>query len=455
MSSFVRRLEAPEMGMKDILLSEYGSASSIPAPISRMMAAFAADFRDGIDINLGVGYVNENTIPRRLIEEALREVLADPAKYRLALNYGGPTGSPNLTESIRRFLVEGSAGGLTEEILDSKQIIIGPSGTTSLLEGIAHVLAPGIVITSDPIYYIYCNYLERSGFEILAVPEDDDGIDTDRLQARIRELGARREAIRCFYVVTISNPTCTMLSNERRRRLVELATRLSRDLGRKVPVFFDKAYEDLVHDPNAPRLESALPYDELGIVYELGTLSKILAPALRIGYMIGSDGPFLRAMIQKTSDVGFSAPLITQEVASYMLDHHVGEQVDKVNRGYRQKAEQTKKWIDEQLAGAVSQCTGGRAGFYFYLTLEGVETNEGSPFFRFLARTTGIEEIDGPAGVKQPRVVYVPGEFCVHPRGELVEVGKRQLRLSYGYEELDRIGQAIGFMKEAISYARR
>ena len=441
------------MDIEIIPLSEYGKASSVPAPVNRMMAAFAVDFRDETDINLGVGYVNENTIPRGRIEEALHEVLADPQKYRFALNYGGPTGSPNLIESIRRFHLEHNIGGLTEDILGKNRIIIGPNGATSLLEGIAHVLAPGIVITCDPMYYIYCNFLERMGFEICAVPEDKDGLDADRLEARIRQLGDRRREIRFFYVVTVSNPTCSILANTRRRRLVEIAAKLSRELGRKVPVFFDKAYENLIHDPAAERPLSGLLFDELGIVYEIGTLSKILAPALRIGYMIGRGGPLLEALVQKTSDAGFSAPLITQEVASYLLDHHVGRQIDKVNAGYREKATSTRQWIDAQLGDALAGCSGGRAGFYFYLTFDRIETHERSVFFRFLSRTTGRQDVDGPAGAKNPRVLYIPGEFCVHPRGELVEVGRRQLRLSYGFEELPRIEQAIGLMREAVAYA--
>ena len=92
------------MNLKDFNLSEYGRSSSIPSPVSRMMADVAADFRVGTDINLGVGYVNENTIPRKQIAEALTAVIDNPEKYKLALNYGGPHGSANLISAIKKMI---------------------------------------------------------------------------------------------------------------------------------------------------------------------------------------------------------------------------------------------------------------------------------------------------------------------------------------------------------------
>ncbi len=441
------------MELQDFLLSEYGVASSRPSPVSRMMASFAADFRDGVDINLGVGYVNESTIPYDLIVGSLRKVLEQPRKYRVPFNYGGPEGSANLISSIRNYYLDRRIGGLTSEILGRLRVIIGPSGATSLLESAAHVLRPGIVITSDPMYYIYCDCLERLGFEVVTVAEDESGMRSDLLYNKLAALGDRTREISFFYIVTVSNPTGSILANDRRRKIVESAARLSKRLGRKVPVIFDRAYEDLVHDERVEPLQSAFPYDELGIVHEVGTLSKILSPALRIGYMIGRGGPFFDAMVQKTSDVGFSAPLIAQEVASYLLDHHVGQQVEKVRRCYRLKAAAVRGWIDEELGPQLEACSGGRAGFYYYLTFRAFETVEGSPFYTYLARTTGEPALDGPAEARYPRVVYVPGEFCVHPRGDMVDAGRRQLRLSFGYEELDRIREAMGYMKQAAAFA--
>jgi 2-aminoadipate transaminase len=430
--------------------SPYGESSVTPSPVNRMMASFAVDFRDGYDINLGVGYVNEHTIPRNLIAEALGAVIQDPKTYREAFNYGRPEGSVNCIESIKRFLVREKIGGLNSEVLDRNRIIVGASGVTSLLDGVARVLQPGVVITTDPLYYIYCNLLERCGYTILPIPEDNHGIRTDILDSRLAGLSA---PVSFVYVVTVNNPTCTILSNERKRHLLDIAQRLGRATNRNIPVFFDTAYELLIHDPDVERPQSALLHDSAGIAFELGTLSKLLAPGLRIGYLIGPDTSFMHAMVQRINDVGFSAPVMNQEIASYLLDHHASEQMRAVNVGYREKAERTRELIVRHLGRHIEQCSGGSAGFYYYLTLKDCRTEEGSPLFNYLARTTGVKEIDGEGQDKKQRVVYIPGAYCVHPTGDLADKGQRQLRISYGFEGLERIEQGIRLIRDAIEFA--
>ena len=116
------------MSIADIQLSAYGRASSTPSPVSRMMSAFAADFRPDTDINLGVGYVNEETIPERLLLKAMQAVLDQPDKYKAALNYGGPeeTYLTSVTpETAARHILAGhfSAGAMLPKVEAAMQFV--------------------------------------------------------------------------------------------------------------------------------------------------------------------------------------------------------------------------------------------------------------------------------------------------------------------------------------------
>ncbi|MEI9976674.1 MAG: hypothetical protein WDO73_34225 [Ignavibacteriota bacterium] len=91
-------------------LSWYGAASTQPSPVNRMMAAFTSTFREGVDINLGVGFVNEQTIPVPLLKRAMHAVAADGITYRQAFNYGSSAGTANLIGAIRRFLLAYASG---------------------------------------------------------------------------------------------------------------------------------------------------------------------------------------------------------------------------------------------------------------------------------------------------------------------------------------------------------
>lgn len=437
----------------DISFSRYGRESVVPSPVNQMMASFATDFRDGVDINLGVGYVNEKTIPTALLAEVVGEIAAQPAQFRQAFNYGGPQGAPSLMEALREYYVAEAIGGMTAEVMARQELLIGPSGATSILEALADVMEPGIVITADPLYYIYSHHLERKGFDVIAVPEDAKGLNPSAVRHILEQLGPMAERLSFFYVVTVNNPSGTVLCNEYRMGLAALAKEWSERLGRCCPIFFDQAYEWLIHDPEVERPRSVLVEFPEAPAYEIGTFSKVLAPALRIGFMVGAPGALMQALIQKTSDVGFSAPLLNQEIVAVMLQRHMREQVARVNEGYRAKSAVVGEAIREMLGPWLEEVRGGTAGFYYYLTFQKTATHSRSPFFNFLSRTTGDPAVDGQPGALHPRVIYIPGDFCVHPLGFSKEIGQRQLRLSYGFEEESRIVEALRLMRKALQYA--
>jgi len=219
--------------------SSYGKASTIPSPVNRMMASFSGDFRAGTDVNLGVGYISGEAIPTELIRKAQNEILRDRHKYPQVLNYGASSGAKDLIRSIRKFIIAMKLGELTTEVLAKKRIVIGANGATSILENISEILKPGLVITSDPIYYIYSNFLERKGFRIVAIPEDDQGILISRLQELIKKKQINADEISFIYIATVNNPTCTVISDERCHQLVKMITQLSSKIGRRIPIFLE------------------------------------------------------------------------------------------------------------------------------------------------------------------------------------------------------------------------
>lgn len=438
--------------MRDAALSDYGRRSMTPSPVSRMLNQFTHDFRDGRDINLGVGYVNEKTIPVTMIRQALEEVTREGSPYRQPLNYGSPQGSPRLIRSIRNYYKKNRLGGLSDELLDEREVVIGANGATSILESFSQVLKKGTVITGEPMYYIYTEFLERMGFSIRTVPEDKDGILPDRLRALLDSKELKSEEISFAYIITVNNPSSSLLTNPRRREIMDIFQNFSRSRNRRIPLIFDKAYEDLIHDQTMEKPLSPITMDDLGQVYEVGTLSKVIAPALRMGYMIAPRGPLTDSLIQRVSDAGFSASLINQEITSWLLDNHLNKQLDGVNKGYREKASILKPAVLDILGPWLEECIGGSAGFYLYLVFKTIKTGEGSLFFNYLNRVTGVDDIDCDGDEKRDRVIYIPGEFCVSPKGETAEKGSRSLRLSYGYESTDNVIRSLKYMARACRW---
>ncbi len=429
----------------DFQFSELAQKSLIPSAINQLTAEFAEDFREGIDINLGVGYVNDKTIPVDAIQQAYTEIIADPVRYRNALNYGGADGSPNLRRSIKDYYLRYNIGSLNEADFENRKILIGANGATSLLDSISDIMKPGIVITADPYYYIYTETLERKGFKILAIPEDENGLITDILEEKLKNIDSKQ--ISFFYIITVNNPSTVILSTERKKAIVEIAERLSKETNRIIPVVFDKAYEDIIHNPELTNTVSGLKFDKMNQVVEIGTLSKILAPALRIGYIITPNNALADALTQRTSDIGFSNSLINQEISSWLLDHYIQIQKENVNKGYQDKADFIKQMFSKYLGEYIETYSGGDAAFYFYITFKNITTNKGSKFFNYLSRTTGDSLVDG-VKEKNPRLIYIPGTICSkEPKA------KYQLRLSYGYEEPAIFERAIQLMAEACEYA--
>jgi 2-aminoadipate transaminase len=163
--------------------------------------------------------------------------------------------------------------------------------------------------------------LKKSGMNIVGIPLDEHGIRIDALSAILDDLKARGVQPKYIYTIpTIQNPTGSVLPLERRHQLLALAR------AHNVLIFEDECYADLVWSGESPPALYALGPD---CVVHIGSFSKTLAPALRVGYAI-APWPLLSRMIASKGDSGTGAvdQMVVAEYFSRSFDSHVRSLTD-------------------------------------------------------------------------------------------------------------------------------
>jgi 2-aminoadipate transaminase len=196
--------------------------------------------------------------------------------------------------------------------------------TSGSLQGLDLVnqllLSPGdSVIVEQMTYGGAITRLNRLGVNIVGVPVDRDGLSSERLETALADL--RSNGIRPKYIYTIptvQNPTATVMSEARRAEIL----RLSKAYG--VPIFEDECYADLVWVGSRPRALRAMSDDDR--VIHIGSFSKSIAPALRIGYLV-AGWPVMSRILSIKSDGGSGAleQMVLAEYCAAHFDAHVVE----------------------------------------------------------------------------------------------------------------------------------
>ncbi|OWU85927.1 hypothetical protein ATO6_03315 [Oceanicola sp. 22II-s10i] len=170
-------------------------------------------------------------------------------------------------------------------------------------------VAPGdTVLMEQHTYSAAATRLKKLGARIVSAPLDGDGIDTDALAGVLE--GLRADGVRpkfIFTIPTIQNPTGSILPLERRHALVALA----REYG--VPIIEDECYAELTFDIERPPAIHALAPD---VTVYVGSYSKTLSPAMRLGFIAG-DPALIRQIAALKADSGTSS--VTQAMVAEVL----------------------------------------------------------------------------------------------------------------------------------------
>lgn len=202
--------------------------------------------------------------------------------------------------------------------------------TSGSLQGLDLVngllLSPGdTVLIEQDCYQGSINRLVRRGVTIVGIPVDADGMRTDAVASALADLkssGIRPEYI--YTVPTVQNPTGTIMTEQRRRELLKLAD----DYG--VPIFEDDCYADLIWSGERPPALYAMSTTDN--VIHIGSFSKSVAPALRVGYIVAPWAVLSRILPLKT-DAGSGA--LEQMVLAEFCAAHFHDHVPKLRRGLR------------------------------------------------------------------------------------------------------------------------
>jgi 2-aminoadipate transaminase len=290
---------------------------------------------------------------------ALKREGASLATYGLN---SGPLGYLPLREFLVRKL-KWHAGIACEA--DEILITSGSLQGLDLVNGLL-LSAGDTVLVEQDCYSGSLTRLSRRGVNVIGVPLDSEGLRLDLLGNTLADL--KRKGIRPKYLYTIptvQNPTGTIMSEERRVELL----RLSQAYG--VPIFEDECYSDLIWDGGRPPALYALSKG-LGVIH-IGSFSKSISPALRVGYLVANWDILSRILALKT-DAGSGA--LEQMVLAEFCDAHFTEHVEKLNQSLRGKLDTMITALAEQF-GTAAEFEHPKGGIFLWLKLpDSVDTQK-------------------------------------------------------------------------------
>lgn len=388
-------------------------------------------------ISLAAGFVDETTLPVDLVRESLDEILTDDADGRRALQYGTTAGFGPLRENLLAHLARLENCPRSDLNVTASEMVV-TSGSQQLLQHLTDVLFdPGdICLVAAPTYFVYLGTLNGAGVRTIAIATDENGMRMDALDTELAKLEKEGDLnrVKMIYLVSsFENPSGVTLADDRRREVVELARRWSKD--HRILILEDAAYRELRYDgEDGPSIWS---YDKTRQHVILAqTFSKSFSPGIRVAY-----GVLPRDLVSAVHDVkgnfDFGSPNLNQRIVSHVLQSRKYEQhVSSLQSSYRVKRDAMLAAADEfftDLPGVSWLRPEG--GLYVWMTLpDEINTGFQSPLFQQATKNEGV--------------MYVPGEIA-YPKGAPLQKFSR-MRLSYGVESPATIREGMQRLAQSI-----
>ncbi|HBK06170.1 MAG TPA: aminotransferase, partial [Acetobacteraceae bacterium] len=214
------------------------------------------------------------------------------------------------------------------------------------------------VIIERDTYQGALTRLARFGINVVGIPLDGDGMRMDILAHVLADLKHRGVTPKYIYTIpTVQNPTGTIMPQARRTELINLAEQYG------VPIFEDDCYADLIWDGRRPPALYAM--SGTGNVIHIGSFSKSVAPALRVGFIVAPWNILSRMLALKT-DAGSGA--LEQMVLAEYCAPHFASHVPKLTRGLHAKLDTLTEALNEQF-GTAAEFEAPRGGIFLWVKL--------------------------------------------------------------------------------------
>ena len=337
-----------------------------------------------------------------------------------ALQYGATEGYNPLREQLAAFMAAKGTQDLTPD-----QLIV-TTGSQQALDLLGKtMISPGDkVIVEGPTFLATIQCFRLYGAELISAPVDANGVDTDALAA----LMAEHKPKLVYLIPTFGNPSGATLSLERRKKVLELAVQY------QTLVVEDDPYGDLYFGeappPSLLALSASVPGSREWLAH-CGSLSKVLSPGLRVGWMIAPPELLAKATMCKQFSDAHTSTFAQATAAQYLKAGRMPATLANVRKVYASRAKTMGDALRAELGDAISFVQ-PQGGLFVWAKLTGA----------------GGAVADGGVLAKraiEQGVAFVPGApfFACNP-------DHATLRLSFATVGEDKIIEGVGRLAKAV-----
>ncbi len=351
------------------------------------------------------------------IREASAKALGDDAGA--ALQYGATEGFQPLREQLGAFMASKGATVAANELI----VTTGSQQALDLLG--KTMISPGDkVIVEGPTFLATIQCFRLYGAELISAPVDGHGVKTDELEKLIAE----HQPKFVYLIPTFGNPSGALLTLERRKKVLELAVKYS------TLMVEDDPYGDLYFGdappPSLLALSSTVPGSR-DLLAHCGSLSKVLSPGLRVGWMVAQPELLANAVMCKQFSDAHTSTFAQATATQYLKAGRMPATLANVRKVYAERARAMGEALTRELGDAV-EFTQPQGGLFFW------------------ARLTGNGGKVSDAGVFAKRaieqgVAFVPGApfFAANP-------DVSTFRLSFATADVEKIKEGVARLGKAI-----